>query len=117
MRKVSLVVLMAALLAGCSSTRLDIGATSGMASGTSAASGSAGVHVQGGSSGFGAALIAMMLLAGAIEYSKEDRPFPSPSELIPGNTPPAPGLAPERRIHEQDCTKPVDFSAGNIRCK
>jgi hypothetical protein len=117
MRKVSVVVLMAALLAGCSSARVNIGATSGTGTGTSVTSGSAGLHIQGGSSGFGAALIAMMLLAGAIEYSKEDRPFPSPSALIPGNTPPAPRLAPERRVHEQDCTKPIDFSAGNVRCK
>jgi len=29
----------------------------------------------------------------------------------------APALAPDRRISEQDCTKPVDLSAGNLRCK
>ncbi|MCD6044773.1 MAG: hypothetical protein K0R40_4376 [Burkholderiales bacterium] len=28
-----------------------------------------------------------------------------------------PQLAPERRVSEQDCTKPVDFTQGNIRCK
>jgi hypothetical protein len=26
-------------------------------------------------------------------------------------------LAPDRRISEQDCSKPVDLSAGNLRCK
>jgi len=29
----------------------------------------------------------------------------------------APQLAPDRRISEQDCSKPVDLSAGNLRCK
>jgi hypothetical protein len=26
-------------------------------------------------------------------------------------------LAPDRKISEQDCSKPVDLSAGNLRCK
>jgi hypothetical protein len=117
MNKAFVVLLLVALLGGCSSARVNIGATSHAGMGTSTSSNSAGLHVEGGSSGLGAALVAMMLLAGAIEYSKEDRPFPSPSALLPGNTPPAPALAPGRRIHEQDCTKPVDFTAGNIRCK
>ena len=29
----------------------------------------------------------------------------------------APELDPERKVHEQDCTKPIDLSAGNLRCK
>ena len=29
----------------------------------------------------------------------------------------APPMDPKRRINEQDCTKPIDFSAGNLRCK
>ena len=28
-----------------------------------------------------------------------------------------PEMAPDRRISEQDCTKPIDYSLGNIRCK
>ena len=30
---------------------------------------------------------------------------------------PVPELDPGRRISEQDCTKPLDLSRGNIRCK
>jgi hypothetical protein len=30
---------------------------------------------------------------------------------------PVPELDPGRRISEQDCTKPLDLSQGNIRCK
>ena len=29
----------------------------------------------------------------------------------------APPLDPERKVSEQDCTKPLDLSAGNLRCK
>lgn len=29
----------------------------------------------------------------------------------------APPMDPKRRINEQDCTRPVDMSAGNLRCK
>ena len=28
-----------------------------------------------------------------------------------------PELDPSRKINEQDCTKPVDWSVGNLRCK
>jgi hypothetical protein len=30
---------------------------------------------------------------------------------------PVPELDPDRKISEQDCSKPLDFSLGNIRCK
>jgi hypothetical protein len=29
----------------------------------------------------------------------------------------APELDPGRKINEQDCSKPIDLSAGNLRCK
>jgi len=28
-----------------------------------------------------------------------------------------PPLDPERKVSEQDCTKPIDLTAGNLRCK
>jgi hypothetical protein len=30
---------------------------------------------------------------------------------------PAPALDPKRKISEQDCTKPIVFDGGNLRCK
>ena len=30
---------------------------------------------------------------------------------------PVPELAPSRTVALQDCTKPVDFSLGNLRCR
>ncbi len=29
----------------------------------------------------------------------------------------APELAPDRKVSEQDCTRPIDPSLGNLRCK
>jgi hypothetical protein len=72
------------------------------------------------------ALLLAVSLASACEhsgkiltYGAEDMPPPSPNprDLIPGNTPPAPELSGNRRITEVDCSKPVDMTAGNLRCK
>ena len=68
--------------------------------------GSVHAHVSGGS-GLAAVLAASILAAGVIEYERER------AELA------APGAAMDtgRRVSEQDCTKPIDYSLGNIRCK
>jgi hypothetical protein len=112
----------AALLSACSHVEINAGAnTSGSGaapvSGTSVTSGSAGLQARSDSRGLVTAIVVMGLIAGAIEYSREPRPFPSPSDLLPENTPPAPALAPERKVNEQDCSKPIDWSLGNLRCK
>jgi hypothetical protein len=62
-------------------------------------------------------IIAAGVLSLAAEDALEPRPFPSPSALLPYRTPPAPELAPDRRINEQDCTRPIDLSSGNLRCR
>jgi hypothetical protein len=98
--KILLTAVVAALAAGCSVT-----------------SGPEGLQARSDSRGLANAVIAVGLAAGMIEYSREDRPFPSPTALLPGRTPPAPELAPDRRISEQDCTRPIDYSLGNIRCR
>jgi len=30
---------------------------------------------------------------------------------------PTPPLAPDRKVSEQDCTRPIDPTLGNLRCK
>jgi hypothetical protein len=62
------------------------------------------IHVEGGRSL--AALVGLSYLAAAA-YSEEGG---SPSRE-------APQLDPERRVSEQDCSKPIDYTLGNIRCK
>jgi hypothetical protein len=34
-----------------------------------------------------------------------------------GNPQAVPDMAPEREVSLQDCTKPVDLTAGNLRCR
>lgn len=31
--------------------------------------------------------------------------------------PPEPQMAPDRTVNEQDCTKPIDLTGGNLLCK
>ena len=52
-----------------------------------------------------ATLFGLSMLAGGI-YATEWSPSRPASELDP-----------QRRVSEQDCTKPVDYTLGNIRCK
>ena len=98
------------LLAGCSSTRVE------MNSGTTTTTSSGSVRVQA-SDGLARAIVVMALIGAAAEYSREERPFPDPRALLPGNREPVPPLAPARTVVEQDCAKPVDWSAGNLRCR
>jgi hypothetical protein len=117
-----LAILVVALAAGCSHVQLNAGSntssvTASPSAGTSVTSGSAGLQVQSGSRSLAIAIVIMGLAAGAAEYSREERSFSSPAALFPLYTPPAPELAPDRRVSEQDCTRPVDFFAGNLRCR
>jgi hypothetical protein len=72
-----------------------------------------------------ALLLAALLAAGCehtgkvLTYGAEDmpKPAPNPRDLIPQNTQPTPELSGSRRITEVDCSKPVDMTAGNLRCK
>lgn len=106
--------MVAALHSGCAA-RTQVSASSNTGGGVTTTSG--GLRVESGSNSFAAAIIAISLLAGAIEYARgEPRPMPGRAELFPGE-PPAPQLAPERRVAEQDCTRPIDPSAGNLRCR
>ena len=116
-------ILIAALVYGCSHVEINArsntssGAATPPAAGSSATSGAAGLQVQGGGRGLATAVIVMGLIAGTIEYSREDRPLTGSAMTSPGYTRGAPELSPDRRISEQDCSRPVDLSSGNLRCK
>ncbi|HEX2200091.1 MAG TPA: hypothetical protein VHG88_15940 [Burkholderiales bacterium] len=83
----------AAMAAGCAHTH-----TTGS---TTTAGGS--VSVQGHSNSLAALIFAGMFLAAAMTYRE---PPASPPELDAS-----------RRINEQDCSRPIDESAGNLRCR
>ena len=65
------------------------------------------------------AVIGGMIIYQAVDYSRNPRPMPSLSDIYdPSATFDAPPpMAPDRKINEVDCSKPVDLTAGNLKCR
>ena len=98
-----------ALAAGCS-TRMQLDANS------SSGSGSVGLHIE--SESLARALIAGMFVAAAIDYQREPRPVPRISAIYDWTgSQLVPPLAPGRRVHEQDCSRPLEDPAANLKCR
>jgi hypothetical protein len=96
------------LLAGCSSNTAWKVSTGTPHAGAQVQ----GAHVHVHSSGDLAAVLGVAILAGVMyEAAYGGLGYAVDSERRP------PEMAPDRRISEQDCTKPLDYSLGNIRCK
>lgn len=94
-------VALLALLAGCSNTAWQLSA------GTPHVHSNVQVHA---SSGLAAAL-GLSILAGSVyEVSRGGLSFAN-------DTSRPPAMDPNRKISEQDCSQPLDYSLGNIRCK
>jgi len=112
----TIAVAAAAFLAGCAhtQTQLTIGGT---APGTGGVTGS--VNVRAGSAS--AALIAIGVLAGAAYAESREagvryraNPFLA---LDPDSPRSAPPMSEVRRVNEQDCTRPIEDAAANLRCR
>ena len=109
MQYLRLFVLVALAAAGCSHSQVQLNA-----GGPTTASGG------GGSSA--AALIGLGIASAVIYSSERNGPpygvrYDSNPFMAVTDTARAPELAPERRVNEQDCTKPItDFSA-NLKCR
>ena len=122
MRVVALALILA--LAGCASTSVQVssgntGADS-LPGRAAVVAGGTGLYVSGHVRGnsLAAVVLAGLLLGAAYDDYKSDRPFPSLSVFTDWlRPPPPPTLDPGRHITEQDCTKPVDLTRGNLRCK
>jgi hypothetical protein len=90
-----------ALLAGCSNTAWQLSA------GTPHVHSNVQVHASGGL----AAALGLAIIAGsAYEISRGGLSFAN-------DTSRPPEMDPTRKVSEQDCSKPLDYSLGNIRCK
>lgn len=64
------------------------------------------------------AVIATLIVYQAIEYSKDPRPMPSPSAIYDFGSPPPPApMAPDRKVVEQDCSKPPVDPTANLKCR
>ena len=119
MRTAALVLALFGLNA-CSNTLVSAGFNSNAIVPPSSSSGTATVHVvssSGAAAVAGALAFAALVDAGNPGYMDTRS---SPSFTGPDGwfwTRPVPELDPTRRISEQDCSKPLDLSQGNIRCK
>lgn len=104
-----------AVFAGCAHTHTSVDA--GAVSSTTSASASVSVH--GHSNSLAALVIAGMFIAAAADYARNSYPPPSFAEFADwfGGPPPPREMAEGRRINEQDCTKPIEEAAGNLRCR
>jgi hypothetical protein len=110
-------LLLAAMLAGCAHTHSAVNASATTGSGTTAVGGSVSVHGHG--NALAALVLAGMFMAAAADYSQNPYPparFSDFADWFRGTPPPAPMDA-SRRVNEQDCTKPIDEAAGNLRCR
>ena len=97
-------VLALALLAGCSNMAVSI------KSGKSSANSASSLSVNNNGELVAVATIGILIWLGYYLSTGS-------GELVETDTRRVPEMAPERRVSEQDCTKPIDWSAGNIRCK
>ena len=107
--RLAAIAFLALLAAGCSA-RMQLGAAS--TSGTS----SVGLHIQ--SDTLAKAVVAGMVVAAAIDYQREPQPFPRFSAIYEWSGSQAvPPLAPDRRVHEQDCSRPLEDPSANLKCR
>jgi hypothetical protein len=125
MRRVA--VLLLVLASGCS--HYVVSASSGASA--SPAPAPRGTVVTGGTSGLqvnaigssATVLLISMTAASAITMAAQPAPaqpdyFRSWSEVSDWfSSRPAPGMALDRKVAEQDCSKPIDLTAGNLRCR
>jgi len=66
----------------------------------------------------GVVLFGGMVVHHVSEDLRHPRPMPSLSAFSHGvNTPPPAPMDPGRKVSEQDCSQPIDFTLGNIKCK
>lgn len=103
------------LVAGCSHVSIDASSNTLPPATTTGAQANVSVRSSG---SLAAVVIAGMFIAAAVEDAREPRPFPSFSEFSDWfRGTPRTELDPDRKVSEQDCSHPVDYSLGNIRCK
>lgn len=114
--RAALLVSILVATAGCAHTSTSF--QSGAAAGSRTTTVHGGrVVVHGHSDAFAAFMLAGMLVFAAADYNPETYYSRGPS-IIDGfrGSLPAP-LDESRRISEQDCTRPLDETSGNLRCR
>ena len=114
-----LAALVCALVAGCSSqanVRTGLPGAAGATPGTAVTGSQFGAHVQSGSVA-GTVLAVGILAAAWYGGDRERMPERYGFGAFPGGRIPMPPLDESRRVHEQDCTRPIEDGAANLRCR
>jgi len=105
----ALAVLLLVLATGCNHLHASYTATSTTSAGTVASSSGGGLYVQGGA--LGVLILGGVLLSTVVEGEPPTAMFSDVAMR------PAPAMKADRAVNEQDCTKPIDLSSGNLRCR
>ena len=111
----ALAVLLLFICTACSHTQAQYGTTVSSGGGTTVAANSGAVYAQGrGPLTF--VVLTTLLIATAVDTQPLQAPNWSVLSDWTARQPP-PEMQLDRVIHEQDCTKPIDLTAGNLRCR
>lgn len=111
--RLAALLLIVVLVTGCSHAAIAVSSGAPAVAATTVATGATGATLV----ASGPTAVAFILTLGVIEFVHNPQPFPDPMSLVSVSTRPVPEMAGGRLINEQDCSKPVDFSRGNLRCK
>ena len=110
-----LAALLCALFAGCSSqanVRAGLSGGAGAQAGSTSAGSQVTAQIESGS------ILGMLLAVGllaAVWYGDERERYGSGA--FPGASAPVPPLDDSRRVNEQDCTRPIEDGAANLKCR
>jgi hypothetical protein len=66
--------------------------------------------------GSGGVALSLAIVGTSIYQASDFSMSPSPSVAYEPDRRPPP-MAPDRKVNEVDCSQPIDWSLGNIRCK
>ena len=64
-----------------------------------------------------AIIVGTVAAAAAVSEASNPSPGPNYGMFSDWTSRPVPPMAAEREVGLQDCTKPIDLSAGNLRCR
>jgi hypothetical protein len=111
--RIAALLLVVGLVTGCSHAAIAVSSGAPSVAATTVATGATGATI----AASGGAAVALVLTLGTLEYINNPQPFPNPMSLVSVTTKPVPEMASGRRVTEVDCSKPVDLSYGNLKCK
>ena len=117
-----IVLLLCVQIAACAHGTAAVSTSTAAASSVTAGTTAVGAQVTAASSGAGAialfALAAAMMMTASTESASGTTTYnANPFAAIDGSSRRPPELDASRRVHEQDCTKPISDWSANLKCR